>query len=295
MLAPSSPVYRIKASKHPWAGKNLFCSTDRVAAPPFSSPGDCSWFYSFKTLAHRIQKNTQILPRSLPSSLHLLASPSRSLHPSQRSYYFESAVGRGRPQSLTLERAVTRFDFLLQNVSRKTSGALRSFPPLSHDEGRAEGGSQETGERAKARGNKNQKREGDWWVSGKESEKKTWIKNGGGRWVEDGSGKRLGKGSESEDRRRGHLLSAVRGEWERRLVRCPPIVKREGAAGDLCVGAAPALAPRGQSEKRRRRTLLLGNNDTRSWEAWKEKEKKKTSDREDFAWRQLCCSSHHLF
>ena len=185
MLAPPSPVYQIKASKYPWAGKNLFCSTDSVAcAPPLSSPGDCSWFCSFKTLA-------QILPRFLSSSLHLLASPSHSLHPSQCSYYL---CGRERPSSVTnARRAVIQFDFLLQDLSRKTSGALRSFPPLSHGEGRAEGGGQETGKRAKARGNKNQTREGSWWVSGKESEKKTWIKNGGGCWVEDGNGKGSGR------------------------------------------------------------------------------------------------------
>lgn len=102
--------------------------------------------------------------------------------------------GRERPSSVTnARRAVIQFDFLLQNLSRKTSGALRSFPPLSHAEGRAEGGGQETGKRAKARGNKNQKREGSWWVSGKESEKKTWITNGGGCWVEDGNGKGSGR------------------------------------------------------------------------------------------------------
>lgn len=112
---PHLDLFTIEASKYPWAGK--ISSARLIMMPPLPllpSPADSSWFYSFKAFMLK-QKH-----RSSPS---FFPPPFTSL-------------------LLCLPRVIQRnyntIWLLLYNLSRKTSGALCSFPPMSQDDGGAE-------------------------------------------------------------------------------------------------------------------------------------------------------------
>ncbi len=89
-----------------------------------------------------------------------------------------------------------------------------------------------------------------------------------GRW----KWKRWGREEKVRTDEEADLLSVARGEWEKRLVPCPPIIREEVLLETFVLVQLQRWRRQTNQKKKERGMLLLGNNETSSWKAQKEKE-----------------------